>query len=578
MTVKESKRSELLAEIAAISGVMAGNHGENINADFLRRWTQRQLQDLAKRLSISGYSRLNKDALATRLWVEVEPVLDGHNESPPQERADMKANPEANVLSSPGAGSGSSLESRQTDRGLPGREIPVSHRFEESAHTPAVVREADILPKEIPWGYGHDRVTAMPVDPERLFVYWEVREESIAEARTHLGAGGPTAWLNVRLYDTSGRIFDGTNAHSNIDQRVERETRQWFFDIGKPTSELIAEVGLLSNEGYFWKIARSGRVEFPRREPAAWSEPEWMTVRASTGHVERSDVRSQVKSTGSAVPGAQAPPGLEGLPGWLLKHVEWQDVARFAQGGPGGLGVEERVEWEELHTDGTLAVHRRISWESPTMITSWESGPFAYPVEVPLPVREAFVGKTRVFKLGDRTHIVYGPWQVVIRGMAAHQSRAVLARWEVFRSWQTSSTHVVQSFASTVSGSGSGASERSYRGSSEMAYLGSSGLRFGGSSELYRLGASELRLGGASEMLFGAASENIFRGSSERRFAGASESRLMGGSESRLIGGSEGRLAAGSEHRLAGTPHDYPILSPSSGSSSGSSSGPSGNG
>ena len=46
------------------------------------------------------------------------------------------------------------------------------------------------MPKDIPWGYGYDRVTAMAVDPARLYVYWEVTDSAIAAARAGLGAGG----------------------------------------------------------------------------------------------------------------------------------------------------------------------------------------------------------------------------------------------------------------------------------------------------------------------------------------------------------------------------------------------------
>ena len=497
MTVTESKRSELLAEIAAVSGASTGDVPGTVDAAFLRDLTQKQLQELAKRLAIPGYSRLNKDALAGRIWVEVEPVLaDGVAHVADTEEPHL--------------------------RNVPGRDIPVIQRF-EAVPLPEPIHDGPVVAKEIPWGYARDRVTAMPVDPERLFVYWEVLEDSIAKARIQLGNGGASAWLNLRLYDTTGRIFDGSNAHSVRDQLVDRTSRQWFFDIGKPTAEMFVEVGLLSSEGYFVRVARSGRIEFPRREAVAWSEPEWMTVRVATGHVERSNVRSQMKSTGSAHPAAPTPPpGMEGLPTWVLKQVDWQDVARFALSAP-----EQRVEWEELRTEGTVAFHRRISWESPTMITSWESGPLSYPVEVPLPVRESFVGKTRVFKTGDRTHIVYGPWQVVIRGLGAHHSRVVLSRWEVFRSWQTHSEHDVEEVTlGPAVGGGVGASERLLRGSSERSYAGGSELRLGGSSELHFLGASEVRMGGASEIMYAGASERVLAGSSEARFLGASEDRL----------------------------------------------------
>ena len=86
---------------------------------------------------------------------------------------------------------------------------------------------------------------------------------AIAAARAGLGPAGERAWLNLRVYDITGRLFDGTNAHSYFDHRVERHERQWFFAIDKPTSTACVEVGLRSEEGYFVKIARSGRVEFP---------------------------------------------------------------------------------------------------------------------------------------------------------------------------------------------------------------------------------------------------------------------------------------------------------------------------
>jgi hypothetical protein len=606
MLEKQLNQSELLAEIAEVAGAPTGAPSPRVDAEFLRRLTQKQLHDLAKRLAVSGYSRLNKEALAARIWAEVELTLNGgvgirekgQTVQRVQEISDSSQSDGlesrkgqgqgqgvvANVLdgngshpvipiSSPTTSPPVMARTTTTDSpavpppvAAPGRSVPVTSRFDSNHHTPVYslpIQPAE-APRAIPWGYAKDRVTAMPVDPERLYVYWEVLEESIARARHQLdqsGAAGQDAWLNVRLYDTTGRIFDGSNAHGTIDQGVDRSARQWFFDIGRPTSELIAEIGLLSRQGTFVKIARSGRVEFPRREPVAWSEPEWMTVRVSTGHVERANARSQVKSTGSAVPGSHPPAGgMEPISNWnwSAKPIEWQDVGRFAL----GMGPEHRVEWEEVQSAGTIAFHRRISWESPTMITSWESGPLTYPVEVPLPVRESFVGKTRIFKVADKTHVVYGPWQVIIRGLGAHQSRTILSRWEVFRAWQTVSQREVQEFA--VSGVGPaaaagaalgvGASERLLRGASELSFAGGSALRLLGGSEVFLLGASELRLGGASELLFAAASEIMFMGASERRFAGSSELRFAGGSELRLGLGSEGRLmggAGGSEGRLA---------------------------
>jgi hypothetical protein len=139
--------------------------------------------------------------------------------------------------------------------------------------------------RTIPWSYGDDRITAMAVDPARLYCYWEVSDQAIARARGGLRAGGADAWLNLRVYDITGRLFDGSNAHSHFDRGVGRADREHFFDIDKPGSEAVVELGMQSRAGAFVPMARSGRVGFPRREPVAWVEPEWMTVRAHTGEV-----------------------------------------------------------------------------------------------------------------------------------------------------------------------------------------------------------------------------------------------------------------------------------------------------
>ena len=60
--------------------------------------------------------------------------------------------------------------------------------------------------------------------------------------------------MNLRVYDITARLFDGTNAHSYFDHRVDCHERQWFFAINKPTSSACVEIGLKSAEGYFVKI------------------------------------------------------------------------------------------------------------------------------------------------------------------------------------------------------------------------------------------------------------------------------------------------------------------------------------
>jgi hypothetical protein len=229
-------------------------------------------------------------------------------------------------------------------------------------------------------------------------------------------------------------------------------------------------------------------------------------------------------------------------------HVSWEELVRS------GLELGDHGAWEAFLRERWFEGRGAISWEGPVMISSWEAGPFAYPVEVAAPVSDFVTGPTRTYEIGGRTHVVYGPWQVVIRGLDAHRSGQVLARWEIHRAWVTSQGRGVRQAAVPLPGTGAGASERML-GASEWPWLGASELRLRGASEVHFLGASERRMLGASETLFQAASQWLARGASERRLLGASEMRLRGASE--RLGASE-RRPGGASEQLGGASQLYP--------------------
>ena len=203
---------------------------------FLSSASKKQLLDCAARLGLKGVAKLSREDLADR----IEVAFAGLAGLPP-------AGPGAHEVLEPSG----AVEPVNGGGAL-------AHKF-DLRQTPDI----EPMPKDIPWGYGHDRATAMPVDPLRLYVYWEITDTSIAAARAGLGPAGERAWLNVRVYDITGRLFDGTNAHSYFDHRVERHERQWFFVIDKPTSNACAEVGLRSEEGYFVRSPARTASTFP---------------------------------------------------------------------------------------------------------------------------------------------------------------------------------------------------------------------------------------------------------------------------------------------------------------------------
>jgi hypothetical protein len=578
MSGPNPENEAVLAGVARALGLPDGASLSSLRPSGLWKMTQRDLLEVARVLGLTKVSRLNKQALLARVWEELERLgaipANGASEGASANHAKVTAEAAARGRAARAQAAGPGAVAK------PPPAAPVPAAVAKPVPPPPVPEEPGETPEEtppaaahkfdvgqepvrdlkavraraeatIPWSYGRDRVTAMPVDPERLCVYWEVTDEAISRARAGLGPGGPDAWLSLRVYDVTGRLFDGNNAHSYFDSRVERHDRQWFFVVGKPTSHVIVEVGLKSYEGYFVKIARSGRVEFPRREAVPWSEPEWMMVRVGTGEIGGTSYGSPAGApAGGPPPGSgfeAGPPGWESLGQDLIAGVR----RRLREGRylVAGELHEEREVWEEGGlTDLEPEVSYGWSWESDREVASWTAGPFSYPVEAPALVRESYAGTARTFRTNGRTHIVWGPWQVVIRGVGAHAEQRVIAQWELYRSWTTSGWREVQRQV----GDGPPGSSEHMVGASERWGRSGSELRLMGASERFAIGASELRMLGASERWFMGASEWLMRGASERRWSGASEWRFLGASEKMWMGASERRFVGASERRLGG--------------------------
>jgi hypothetical protein len=435
-------------------------------------------------------------------------------------------------------------------------------KLEPSPIAESGLRRSILHSRQIPWGYGRDRVTAIAVDPDRLFVYWEVRDETLDAARERLGPAGARAVLVLRVYDTSGRIFDGENAHSYFDQDVQRNDRQWFCHVGKPSSSAHLEMGLRTPDGRFLKLMRSGRVDFPRKEPAGWRPAEWMRVVAGTGDIASREVATphaggDFAAGGGDGAGGGATQALDAAVQSLSDHFETIEYGSYEIKEFNIERYETDTGWQIVDAADPGTVYRMVTmswqelgmgvstWESGPNESAWEAGPFSYPTEVIVPAVERFEGQGHVYRLGQQVRVMHGPWQVVIRGINAHASRRVLARWEVHRSWLGVSSRAGEAPAGVRAYDGRplGASE---------GFLAASELRLRGASEVFYVGASERRLGGASELRFIAASQWIARGASERRFAGASEYRFAGASEYRLGGASERRLGGASERHMKG--------------------------
>src|SRR5262245_19760224 len=126
---------DLASQILALIGHDAGGSAPD-PGDLFARATKKQLLDCAARLGLKGVSKLSRDDLAGRIQVafaglQATPVTGGGADGAAFEAPSSAATPPLN-------GGGSFPQ--KFDLGSP---------------------DAQPMPKDIPWGYGYDRITAM---------------------------------------------------------------------------------------------------------------------------------------------------------------------------------------------------------------------------------------------------------------------------------------------------------------------------------------------------------------------------------------------------------------------------------
>lgn len=113
------------------------------------------------------------------------------------------------------------------------------------------IDEGSILPTE----YEVDIVRAMLQDPFRVFVYWEVREQSLKALTRYFSTEEVSDFkVTLRLTELKGR----DEAYFDVDRRG----RYWLMVF--PDREYEVEIGLRSPVHGFISLVRSNRVRTPR--------------------------------------------------------------------------------------------------------------------------------------------------------------------------------------------------------------------------------------------------------------------------------------------------------------------------
>jgi hypothetical protein len=171
------------------------------------------------------------------------------------------------------------------------RQLAAARKIDEEPTSPEVLVERskyDVgvatkdlskkLPRDLPRGYGRDRIVVMVRDPYWLHCYWELTPQSVQRAEAALGQDWHTARPVLRVLDVTSE--DTTSAAEGIvrDIDIHGGCNNWYIDVPNPPRSYRVDIGYLSRSGRFYVLARSNVVTTPRAGVSDVIDENWTDV------------------------------------------------------------------------------------------------------------------------------------------------------------------------------------------------------------------------------------------------------------------------------------------------------------
>jgi hypothetical protein len=231
----------------------------------LESYTKKQLADMARAKGIRGSNTMTKEELIKALTR----LTKGSNgkatrtHRAPAKTATAKAprkRAAARTIEEGGISAEEQVERSKYDVGVPTRDLSKK------------------LPRDLPQGYGKDRIVVMVRDPYWLHCYWELTRTTIARAEAALGQDWHTAKPILRILDVTSD--DTTSAAESIvrDIDIHGGCNNWYIDVQNPPRSYRIDIGYLTRGGRFYVLARSNVVTTPRAGVSDLIDENWADV------------------------------------------------------------------------------------------------------------------------------------------------------------------------------------------------------------------------------------------------------------------------------------------------------------
>ena len=209
-----------------------------------QRLSKKELADLARKKGVLGWHAMRKEELLAALSQAAARAARAKKRA-----AARAARPQLSAAHKNGNGAASAeeqIERSKYDVGVPTRDLSAR------------------VPRNLPSGYGKDRIVCMVRDPFWLHCYWEITRQAVQRAEAALNQNWHGARPILRLLDVTSS--DTTNSSETIvrDVDIHGGANNWYLEVSNPPRSYRVDVGYLARNGQFYVLARSNVVSTPR--------------------------------------------------------------------------------------------------------------------------------------------------------------------------------------------------------------------------------------------------------------------------------------------------------------------------
>lgn len=224
----------------------------------LRDCTRKQLAEMAREQGVLGWHGMRKEDL-------IEVLAQRHRRDRRKKVKPLSPKPSTAKLLAPvqaAAARNTSAEESKYDVGIPTRDLSAK------------------VPKDLPAGYGKDRVVCMVRDPYWLHVYWELTRQAIQRAEAALAQDWHTSRPILRLIDVTSADTSNPSERIVRDIDIHGGCNNWYIDVANPPRSFRVDIGYLSRAGRFYVLARSNVVSTPRAGVSDVLDENWADIDA----------------------------------------------------------------------------------------------------------------------------------------------------------------------------------------------------------------------------------------------------------------------------------------------------------